>query len=143
MKVSGLGSVRGAVSRRGTRKASAPAGGFDVHHTNQSHAAAAPQPVSGASAVGALLSIQETSDPDSERARGLAHGSDLLRELEQIRLGLLMGTIPQSRLKRLTRMLRERRNVFTDPRLNEIIAQIEVRAAVELAKFERSGLATR
>ena len=141
MKVSGLGSVRGTASRRGSRKVGAAAGSFDVHGAGPSQATVRSGAVSGPAAVGALLSIQETGDQAGERARGLAHGSDLLRELEQIRLGLLLGSIQKARLERHPRMLRERRNAFSDPRLNEIISEIEVRAAVELAKFERAGLA--
>lgn len=139
MKVSGLGSVRGTVSRRGGRKVGGSAS-FDVSATGSSQPAPRAAAVSGPSAVGALLAIQETGDPTGERARGLARGGDLLRELEQIRLGLLMGTIPRARLERLTRMLREKRNAFADPQLNQIVEAIEVRAAVELAKFERSGM---
>jgi hypothetical protein len=141
MKVSGLGAARGTVAKRGGSKAGAATGRFEIGAVGSGQGAAPATGVSGPAAVGALLSVQEASDQADERARGLAHGGDLLRELEQIRMGLLLGTIPKSQLERLTRLLRERRGAYADPRLNEIVAQIEVRAAVELAKFERTAMA--
>lgn len=142
MRVSGLGAVRGTVAKRGTRKSSAAAGGFELGAAEATATAAQTHGVAGPTAVGALLSVQETSDQADQRARAVAHGDDLLGELEQIRIGLLLGSIPRARLERLTRLLRDRRGAYADPRLNEIIAEIEVRAAVELAKFERSGISS-
>lgn len=48
-----------------------------------------------------------------------------------------LGTLPRERLDRLTRLLAERRGEIDDPRLAALIDEIELRAAVELAKLER------
>jgi hypothetical protein len=59
----------------------------------------------------------------------------MLDELEQIRLGLLLGQIPQARLEQLAQMVRARREQLDDPKLIAILDDIELRAAVELAKL--------
>jgi len=97
-------------------------------------------PVTGAgpvASVGGLLSVQEVSDATSEESRGLRRGYDLLDILDSIRLGLLTGSIPESQLQRLVQNLKQRREITLDPVLERTIREIEVRAAVELAKFDR------
>ena len=65
----------------------------------------------------------------------------MLDELEQIRLGLLLGQIPRARLEQLAQMVRARREQLDDPKLIAILDEIELRAAVELAKLSGpSGL---
>jgi len=59
----------------------------------------------------------------------------MLDELEQIRLGLLLGQIPRARLEQLAQMVRARREQLDDPKLIAILDEIELRAAVELAKL--------
>ena len=59
----------------------------------------------------------------------------MLDELEQIRLGLLLGAIPRARLEQLAQMVRARREQLDDAKLIAILDEIELRAAVELAKL--------
>jgi hypothetical protein len=59
----------------------------------------------------------------------------MLDELEQIRLGLLLGAIPRAKLEQLAQLVRARREQVDDPRLMAILDEIELRAAVELAKL--------
>lgn len=94
-----------------------------------SGAAGAPAPVD------ALLALQEVPDALVGRARAKRRGEALLDQLEQLRLGLLAGRLPRDRLERLARLAAERREQLDDPRLIEILAEIELRAAVELAKL--------
>jgi hypothetical protein len=85
--------------------------------------------------VDALLAIQEVPDATTGRSRGLAMASDLLDGLEEIRRGLLMGSIPTSRLKRIADMVRQRKAVTTDPEVTALLEEIDLRASVELAKL--------
>jgi len=100
---------------------------------------AATSGVVGVTALSALLGAQEV-DEDGERAsrRQLAQrGADLLDKLEEIRRDILAGAVPRERLENLAQSLRQRRVQVTDPRLMEIIDEIELRAAVEIAKLTR------
>ena len=87
--------------------------------------------------VDSLLALQEVSDSLTVDGRARKRGEDLLDELEKLRLGLLAGTMPREQLVRLNRLLAEQREQVADPRLAAIVAEIELRAAVELAKLER------
>ena len=54
--------------------------------------------------------------------------------------GLLLGTIPMSKLEQLAQLIRAKREQIDDPKLLEILDEIELRAAVELAKLSRPAL---
>jgi len=85
----------------------------------------------------ALLQIQEDPEPAGGRAAVLRRGTDLLDRLDDLRLALLAGTISASRLKALADALTAGKSSSNDPRLDAIIGEIELRAAVELAKLNR------
>jgi hypothetical protein len=48
-----------------------------------------------------------------------------------------MGTIPMAKLEALAQLVRAKREQIDDPKLIEILDEIELRAAVELAKLSR------
>lgn len=50
-------------------------------------------------------------------------------------MGLLVGHVSKERLQDLLAMVRQRQEQFTDPRLGQVLADIELRAEVELAKL--------
>ncbi len=87
----------------------------------------------------ALLQIQEAPErePASGRAAVARRGADLLDRLDDLRLALLAGAVSPSRLSALADALAAEKAQSNDPRLDEIIAEIELRTAVELAKFNR------
>jgi len=85
----------------------------------------------------ALLQIQEDPEPAGGRTAVLRRGTDLLDRLDDLRLALLAGTISPSRLKALADALSAGKSRSNDPRLDAIIGEIELRAAVELAKLSR------
>ncbi len=140
MKISGPSSVRpSAPARRGGKSAASSSETFSVGGVERDATAAAVSDSSPLADVSALLALQEVTDATDGRARGLIRGRDLLRILEQVRLSLLSGTMPESQLARLLRLVKQRREAVSDLRLEEILREIELRAAVELAKFENHG----
>lgn len=91
----------------------------------------------GLSGVSTILALQGAPDPTERRARqrAIQRGDAMLDDLEEIRLGLLLGVIPRSRLEQLAQLVRTRREQVDDPKLMAILDEIELRAAVELAKL--------
>ena len=87
-------------------------------------------------AVDALLPLQEVADATSEQSRSVRHGHDLLDHLDDIRIGLLTGSIPRAKLQRLLNMVEARRDQVVDPRIAATLDEIELRAKVELAKLQ-------
>jgi len=88
--------------------------------------------------VDALLAIQEVEDSTTggRNARGRQWGGEVLDRLEAIRLGLLAGGIPVSELRDIAALVSSQKESVSDPRLQEILDEIELRARVELAKYE-------
>jgi hypothetical protein len=85
----------------------------------------------------ALLSLQEVSDSTEGRSRARRRAEDLLDRLEELRLAIALGEVPLDRLEDLARVLGQRQGMADDPKLAQIINEIEIRAAVELAKRGR------
>ena len=93
-----------------------------------------------APAVDALLSIQEFSDSKTGQNRNAQNRAELILErLEEIRTGLLVGGIPRSQLSELAQAVRKDRESYIDPLLAEVLDDIELRAMVELAKYDRDA----
>jgi len=97
--------------------------------------------VSGVANVGGILAAQSVAGeapPDfKERQRRAQRGAELLDRLEEIRRGLLLGSIPKDRLGDLARMVREKRERGADPVVSRLLDEIELRAEVEIAKLSR------
>jgi hypothetical protein len=96
-------------------------------------------PAQPLAALDAVLAVQEAEDGLERRRRAIRRGYDLLDELEAIRDGLLAGTLPRTVLRRLDILIAEKRGRTDDPTLEALLDEIELRAAVELAKLEQRG----
>jgi hypothetical protein len=86
-------------------------------------------------AVEGLLSLQEVADGLGGRRRAVVRGEKLLGALDELRHALLSGVLPRARLEALAQLAGETAPLVDDPRLAEILGEIELRAAVELAKL--------
>lgn len=131
-KIEGPGPIRAPQTVKRTGKA-APASGTSF--AKQLDEAGSTQGVSGSSAVGGVLGIQEVDDALAHASRGKARAQDILDRLEDLRMELLLGTISKEKLLQLSRIVNARRAQITDPRLQEVLDEIDLRAQVELAKY--------
>ena len=103
----------------------------------------APPPVSGSAAlapVEALIHLQEVGDAPHRRSPAIQRGENLLRLLDDLRMGLLAGRIPIGQLDSLLSAVRSQRASIEEPRLNTVLDEIELRASVELAKLGRAPI---
>lgn len=137
MKISGNRPIQSSSVRRGGPANKSAGVGFA---SNLSGGTAAPAVASSgdAGAVNALLSVQEVGDQGSEdRRRSVRRGEEILDSLDELRLGLLTGTFPAEKLDHLLETVRRQHERVLDPRLRDVLREIEVRASVELAKLDR------
>jgi len=134
MEIKGPGRIETAAIRRKT--ATGTSGGFAVSDPAESHGGivAGPGPIA---ALDSILMLQGMDDSTEGRAKGRAHGEQLLNLLDAVRDGLLAGGIPRSTLNKLAAAVTRRHDAFADPRLQDVLDQIELRAHVELAKLEQ------
>lgn len=144
MKVSGIGAGSGPTESRKADKAGKAQSGAFARHLAQAGGANEPVPVEGTGAISvvdAVLAAQAMGDAlDREQRRQfIARGETLLDRLDELRHGLLLGTISKERLTELANLVRDRTGACADPRLAAVLDEIELRVEVELAKLGMAG----
>ena len=81
-----------------------------------------------------MLALQAAGDATHSRHQATERAYSLLDLLDDLKLALLDGVIPRDTLERLTATLRSERETTNDPALEAALDEVELRAAVELAK---------
>jgi hypothetical protein len=120
-------------------RAPSAAPGFQVAQPPASGAAGAvqaPTAMAPVSSLEALIALQEVGGPLERRRRAVGRAGNILKALEDLKLGLLDGSLPPSVMEALGRAVRDQRALTDDPRLEALLDEIETRAEVELAKRE-------
>lgn len=139
MKVTGPRNVSQA---SGTKRKSETKGS-DAQFTPQGPSASSnstpASELSGASAVSsvdALLALQGVEDFTHARKQARERAFSLLDVLDDLKIALLEGGIPREKLSALMDLLQSKRDQTNDPKLESVLNEVEVRAAVELAKYD-------
>lgn len=88
-------------------------------------------------AAGGLMALQALPDRQERRSAAVRRGKDLLAGLDRLKAGFLSGGIDRTAVEGLRARLRDARQSTDDPALDELLAHVELRAEVELAKLER------
>jgi hypothetical protein len=107
---------------------------LDEAGTTRRGGAAASAPLS---TLDALLAVQGEGDPKERRRRSLKRGHDLLASLDRLKAAILAGRISSGQLQQLAAQVAARDGSSGDPGLDEVLAHIELRAKVEMAKLAR------
>lgn len=87
----------------------------------------------------AILMAQAIDGDEARKSKkkAVTRGNDILDSLNELRVGLLTGTLSGKRIHRLKTLIDQHRDMVDDPKLLQILDEIDLRAAVELAKIER------
>jgi hypothetical protein len=136
MKIEGPSGPSQAGAARGAGRTAS--GGFSLNGAGEAAETAEAQRMAGLDGVmtvSALLALQGVEDPLQRRKRAMGRASRLLDILDDLKVAMLEGRASPSTLDNLARAVREQRESTDDPRLNDVLNQIETRAAVELAKL--------
>jgi len=133
MKITGPGRVETPASRRAEKKGG-DKGAFVVKTGADDAAARGVSASHPLAAIDALIALQQVPEP-TPRQKAVKRGKDMLDLLDEIRIGLLEGGIPQPKLDQLVKVVSETKDQIEDPRLGEVLDEIELRARVELAKL--------
>jgi hypothetical protein len=97
--------------------------------------AAAAGGIGGVSALDALLFAQETGDAMAGRQKNKKRASQMLDKLDELKMEILTGAVSRDKLESLAQMIEQERTPMDDPELSGIMDEIDLRAAVELAKL--------
>lgn len=93
-------------------------------------------PVLGAAGLDALLALQAVDDVVLTRRKAVRRGRQMLDALDEVKADLLAGRISEGRLNQLLALVGQARE-RTEPGLDAVLDEVELRARVELAKFGR------
>jgi hypothetical protein len=121
-----------------TRKNSGTGGVFGSMLESETEEAGQTRSAAPMGAVGGLWAVQGAEDPleGKKRKRMLERADKVLDALDGVREGLLGGTLSAGHLSDVSRAVGENREKITDPRLLEIMDEVDLRAQVEMAKME-------
>ncbi len=137
MKISGPGQIQSSGIKKTASKGRSSGASFSAE-ISDTEASSQTASVSGSGPIASLdslLALQGVPDSTNGRSKGLARAEEMLDLLDEVRKGILLGAISMPNLRSLADMARNHKNSTDDSRLNEILAEIELRAEVELAKF--------
>ncbi len=137
MRIERVGTAGVSRTRRSNKVAAKGGGSFSDALAGSADATESVARAAVASPVTAILAAQEVPDASQGRSRGLQRGQALLEELEELHHALVLGTLSVGQVERLALLASRRRETVEDPRLAELLNEIEIRAAVELAKHQR------
>ncbi len=109
----------------------------DASETSEVRATVAPRSVGS---IDALLALQGVEDPAERRKRSVKRGRQALDVLDELKIQVLGGDLSAATLARLRGAAAElKAGDSGDPGLDAVLAEIEVRVEVELAKAARAG----
>ena len=133
MRVYSGSGVSGTAATGGLRRTRPGTSSFSLPSTASARSAA-PVNIAALTNLDALIALQEVDDPVERRKRAALRGRSLLDSLDQLKAAMLAGKVSTAALQRIADQLRGRAP-SADPQLDDILAHIELRAEVELAKL--------
>src|SRR5690348_5671355 len=132
MRVEGNRPIRPTNVRRDDKAVGSSGAFSEALGSEPASATATASPIGS---LGALFALQEVSDPLAQRRKAMARATRILDRLGDLQRGLLEGEIDRHSLADLASTARAARDQTDDPNLQQILDEIELRAAVELAKL--------
>jgi hypothetical protein len=132
MRVSGTTRANLAAAPGASR--SVPSGTFSLGGSEAPQAQSAAVALRTLGGIDALIALQGVEDPVERRRRAVKHGRRALDALDELKLGLLGGTLDQATMLRLKSVSGDLQAGSGDDRIDQVLAEIDLRVAVELAK---------
>jgi hypothetical protein len=129
-------SRTGSINGRSSAARSGPGVAFQVNEGSTPVRSQGMAPMAGMQDIGSLLALQSVEDPLARRKRQVRRGTDMLDLLERMKADLVVGLISPGRLDQMQRLLADVRE-RGEPGLDQLLDDIELRVAVELAKRGR------
>ena len=135
MNIDALGRLRGAAAPSKTARAGSSGRGDFARLVGDSPARTNGGVAASVGGIEALLAAQEAGDGTHGRSRGRARAEAWLDSLDELRADILSGSVSPLRLRNIADLVATQRDAVDDPKLTEILDEIDLRAQVELAKL--------
>lgn len=123
-----------ALAAAAPAKRRAGSGTFAVGEQEQAQGSSPAASLRTVGGIDALIALQGIEDPAERRRRSVKHGRKALDALDELKLSLLGGTLDQAALLRLKSSAVDLKDPSGDPGLDVVLAEIDLRVEVELAK---------
>ena len=133
MRIQGTSAPATAAASSGTRRSAS--GTFSLDGENTARAASATSGMRIIGGIDALLALQGVDEPGERRRKAVRRGRTALDALDALKLGLLSGTLDTAALARLKAVTSGLGEPTGDAALDTVLAEIELRVEVELAKI--------
>ncbi len=137
MRINERPSTAGVSPAGGTSRVTQSGARFTLGDPGGAARVGAVQAAAPAGAIDGLLAIQASGERLEARRRAIRRGRGILDGLDRLKIGLLSGAVSQADLLSIRAQLMQQREQSDDPRLNDLLAQVDLRAEVELAKLEK------
>lgn len=131
MRIQGSSAPASAAASSAARRSAS--GTFSLGES--STRAAATSSMRSIGGIDALLALQGVDEPGERRRKAVKRGRSALDALDALKLGLLSGSLDSGALMRLKSAAIGLADSTGDPGLDTVLAEIELRVGVELAKI--------
>ena len=133
MRIESAQRITGSVAarRRGNGSGS---GDFNLEQPAEPTAGTGARASAPVAALDTLIALQEVTGDGQERRRAVDRGQTLLDLLDALKLDVIAGIEDPRNLTRLRDLAGQQRDHVAEPQLQGVLDEIELRAAVELAK---------
>ncbi|MDQ0473075.1 flagellar assembly protein FliX [Labrys wisconsinensis] len=138
MHIDGAGRVRDQRPLGAAARPSGAGAAFSLGVTQGGAEPAAARSAPALAGLDAMLALQAVEDPLARRRKALRRGRRLLDLLDGLKVAMLDGAVSAADIGHLAALLHDSREGVDDPGLESVLAEIDVRAAVELAKLDRA-----
>jgi hypothetical protein len=136
MRITGPSSSTPAREGQAARRAGG--GTFRLDESGASRPQAAVNSARSLGGIDALVALQGVDDATGRRRRAVARGRAALDVLDEIKIGLLSGQFAPATLARLRMLSAELKEASGEAGLDRVLAEIDLRVEVEIAKMTRA-----
>ena len=132
MRIQGANAATVPTASSSARRSAS--GTFSLDTENTTRPTAATVGMRNIGGIDALLALQGVEEPGERRRKAVKRGRSALDALDALKLGMLSGTLDTAALARLRSVAAGLAESTGDPALDTVLAEIELRVEVELAK---------
>ena len=133
MRIYGSNATARVANASAPRRAAS--GGFSIDENEAPKSTQAPASLRTIGGIDALIALQGQDDPAERRRRAVKRGRNALDALDELKIEVLGGSPGPSTLLRLKSATADLRDASGDERLDSVLAEIELRLEVEIAKM--------
>jgi len=126
-----------ALAREAPAARRAGSGSFSLSDTAQAAPRASAAQLQSIGGIDVLVALQGLEDATERRKRAVRTGRGALDALDALKLAVVSGTLDQSALNRLRAVGGTLMEPTGDSGLDDVLAQIDLRVQVEIAKLSR------